>query len=271
MLGAGLRPKHYTYLTNHSTRLDFLEIISENYMDTEGRPRAMMRQLREKYPMCMHGVSMSLGSATGVSNVYLKRLKALAAEVEPFLVSDHLCFTGLNGINSHDLLPLPFTQKMVKIAAQNIARVQDFLKTTIAVENVSSYLTWKENEMTEWEFIAEIIRQTGCKMLLDINNIHVNAVNHGFGPMAFLNTIDTGHVAEIHMAGFTDMHDYLFDTHSKPVHRDVWKLWESVAARFPETPVMIERDDDIPAFPVLEKEVLKAGSIREKALGKSGR
>lgn len=268
MLGVGLRPKHYTYLTDHSTRLDFFEIISENYMDTEGRPRAMMRKLREKYPMCMHGVSMSLGSASGLSDDYLKKLKSLAKEVEPFLISDHLCFTGLNSVNSHDLLPLPFTHEMINIAAQNIDKAQSYLKTRIAIENVSSYLTWKNNEMPEWEFIAEIVRQTGCKILLDINNIYVNAANHGFDPTAFLNAINPAQVAEIHMAGFTDMDDYLFDTHSKPVHRDVWKLWENVAARFPETPVMIERDDDIPSFPVLEKEVLKAGKLREKALGK---
>jgi uncharacterized protein len=266
MIGTGLRPKHFTYLQKNTTKLDFLEIISENYMDTQGRPRAVMRRLREKYPMCMHGVSMSLGSASGLRKDYLAKLKALAEEVQPFLISDHLCFTAVEGTNSHDLLPLPFTEEMIGIAARNIDQAQAVLKTQIAIENVSSYLTWKTNEMTEWEFINEIVRQTGCKILLDINNIYVNATNHRYDAIDFLKAIDPEDVAEIHMAGFTDMGDYLFDTHSKPVHRDVWKLWENVAARYAATPVMIERDDDIPSFPVLEKEVLKLAAVRARAL-----
>ncbi len=266
LIGTGLRPKHYRYVSENPTRMGFFEIISENYMDTEGRPRAMLRQLREKYPICMHGVSMSLGSAHGLRKDYLKRLKALADETEPFLVSDHLCFTQTNAHNSHDLLPLPFTRAMAQVVAQNIDAAQNALKRTIAVENVSSYLTWRESEMTEWDFLREVVSLSGCKILLDINNIYVNASNHGYDAMQFLNAVDAKDVAEIHMAGFTDMGDYLFDTHSKPVHKNVWDLFEAVAVKFAAVPAMIERDDDIPAFPVLEREVLRMAQIRERAL-----
>lgn len=266
LIGTGLRPKHYQHVSENPTRMGFFEIISENYMDTEGRPRAVLRQLREKYPICMHGVSMSLGSAHGLRKDYIKRLKALADETEPFLVSDHLCFTQTNAHNSHDLLPLPFTRAMAQIVAQNIDTAQNALQRTLAVENVSSYLTWRESEMTEWDFMREVLRLSGCKILLDINNVYVNASNHGYDAMEFLNAIDANDVAEIHIAGFTDMGDYLFDTHSKPVHKNVWGLFEAVAVKFAAVPAMIERDDDIPAFPVLEKEVLRMAKIREKAM-----
>lgn len=266
LVGTGLRPKHYTYLSENATQLGFFEIISENYMDTEGRPRAVLRQIREAYPICMHGVSMSLGSAHGLRKDYLKQLKILADETEPFLISDHLCFTQTSAHNSHDLLPLPFTRAMAKVVAQNIDTAQTALRRTIAVENVSSYLTWRESEMTEWDFLREVVRLSGCKILLDINNIYVNASNHGYAAMDFLSAIDAKDVAEIHMAGFTDMGDYLFDTHSKPVSKNVWKLFEAVAAKYAAVPAMIERDDDIPAFPVLEKEVMRMAKIRERAI-----
>lgn len=267
LCGTGLRPKHYSYVSENPTQMGFFEIISENYMDSEGRPRAVLRQLRETYPICMHGVSMSLGSAHGLRKDYLKRLKALADETEPFLVSDHLCFTQTSAHNSHDLLPLPFTRAMAKIVAQNIDMAQTTLRRTIAVENVSSYLTWRESEMSEWDFLREVVSLSGCKILFDINNVYVNASNHGYSAMESLNAIDAKDVAEIHMAGFTDMGDYLFDTHSKPVHKAVWKLFEAVAIKFSAVPAMIERDDDIPAFPVLEKEVMRMAQIREQASG----
>lgn len=246
--------------------MGFFEVISENYMDSEGRPRAVLRKLREKYPICMHGVSMSLGSAHGLRKDYLKKLRALADETEPFLVSDHLCFTQTSAHNSHDLLPLPFTRAMVQVVVQNIDEAQNALKRTIAIENVSSYLTWRESEMSEWDFMREVVRRSGCKILLDINNVYVNASNHGYKAMEFLDAIDAKDVSEIHMAGFTDMGDYLFDTHSKPVYKAVWKLFEAVAAKFSAVPAMIERDADIPAFPILEKEVLRMAQIREAAL-----
>ena len=241
LIGAGLRPKHYRYVSENSTQMGFFEVISENYMDTGGRPRAVLRQLREKYPVCMHGVSMSPGSAHGLRKDYLKQLKALADEAEPFLVSDHLCFTQTSAHNSHDLLPLPFTRAMAKIVAQNIETAQTALKRTIAVENVSSYLTWRESEMPEWDFLREVVSQSGCKILLDINNVYVNASNHGYSAMDFLNAIDANDVAEIHMAGFTDMGDYLFDTHSKPVHKNVWGLFEDVEVKFAAMPSILER------------------------------
>lgn len=266
VIGAGLRPKHYQHILAHGTRLDFFEIISENYMDTLGRPRAVLRRLRENYPICMHGVSMSLGSADGVRKDYLKSLKNLADETEPFLVSDHLCFTGTHGANSHDLLPLPFNSAMLKIVCKNIDRVQSYLKRAIAVENVSSYFTWRDNEMTEWDFLCEVSRRTGCRILLDINNVYVNATNHRFDADDFLTAVPASIVAEIHMAGFTDMGDYLFDTHSKPVHPAVWKLFAKYAAKYARIPAMIERDADIPAFPVVEREALRMAKFRERTM-----
>lgn len=269
MIGVGLRTKHYSYLLENAAKIDFLEIISENYMDTQGRPRSILRKLREKYPVCMHGVSMSLGTEAGVRRDYLKALKALKYEVEPFFISDHLCLTGNLTHNSHDLLPLSYNNETLKIVTRNINRVQDFLGTEIGIENVSSYLTWKTDTMTEWEFIAAVVRRTGCKLLLDINNIYVNATNHGFDPMDFLKSIDAPVVGEIHVAGFTDMGTHLFDTHSRPVHRNVQKLWARVAHQYPGVPLLLERDDDIPAFPVIEKEILKLGKMRAEAIGGS--
>lgn len=266
-----MRPTHFNHVLTQPTRLGFFEVISENYMDTQGRPRAVLRKVRENYPICMHGVAMSLGSAHGVRKDYLRSLKLLADETEPFLVSDHLCFTATSAHNSHDLLPLPFTNEALKIVSRNIDVVQAALKRTIAIENVSSYLTWKESVLTEWDFIRTVIKSTGCKILLDINNVYVNASNHGYDPMDFLNAIDADDVAEIHMAGFTDMGAYLFDTHSKPVHADVWKLFEKVALRFSGIPAVIERDDDIPAFPVLEKEVMRMTKVRERAVAQASR
>ncbi|MBV6493475.1 MAG: hypothetical protein LDLANPLL_01498 [Turneriella sp.] len=269
MLGVGLRAKHFPHLLKKRAKLDFFEILSENYIDTEGRPLSVVERLRRDYPMCMHGVSLSIGSLNGVRADYLKKLKNLADKIEPFLISDHFCFTGLKNFNSHDLLPLPFTQKMVSVLVKNIDYVQNFLKTTIALENASSYLSWRQSEMPEWEFINEVVRRSGCKILLDVNNVYVNAVNHRFSADVFLNAINPTDVAEIHIAGYSDMETHLFDTHSMPVYPVVWKLWEKYAYRFAKTPAMVERDDDIPAFPALEREVLRMGELRKKSIKKN--
>ncbi|HRP68178.1 MAG TPA: DUF692 domain-containing protein, partial [Turneriella sp.] len=265
MLGVGLRAKHFPYLAKHKANVDFFEVLSENYIDTEGYPREVVRRLRRDYKMCMHGVSLSMGSATGVNNAYLKKLKQLADEIEPFLISDHLCFTGVKRENSHDLLPLPFTMRMVDIVVRNIDTVQNFLKTRIALENVSSYLTWRASEMSEWDFINTIVQKSGCKILLDINNVYVNAKNHGYNADDFLTRINPTHVGEIHIAGYSDMGTHLFDTHAEPVHAPVLELWKKHAARFHKIPMIVERDDAIPAFHVVEREVLRLGKIRENA------
>jgi len=257
MIGVGLRPKYYKRILERATRLDFYEAISENYMDTEGRPRAVLRKVRENYPIALHGVSMSIGSAHGLNRDYLRRLRTLIDEIDPFIVSDHLCFTRDSAHNSHDLLPMPFTREAVRIVCRNINRAQETLGRTIAMENVSTYFTWRANEMTEWDFIREIVKRSGCKILLDINNIFVNAMNHGFDAKVFLDSIESSTVAQIHMAGFTDMGDYLFDTHSKPVHHKVWKLYESVKKQLHRVPKCIERDDNFPAFAILEREALR--------------
>ncbi|MCE9499675.1 MAG: DUF692 domain-containing protein [Leptospira sp.] len=268
--GVGLRPQHYPYLSDmQSTSVEWFEAISENYMDTFGRPLDVLQKIRRNFPVALHGVSLSIASADGIDLAYLKKLDELIKRVDPFIVSDHLCWTRSGGFNLHDLLPFPFTKESRDIIIQNISVVQEFLKREFVLENISSYLSFSEQEFTEWEFISEISRISGCKILLDINNVYVNAKNHDFNPEAFLNGISARSVSQIHLAGFSDMGDYLFDTHSNPISHDVWKLFESAISRIPEVPVLIEWDEDIPDFTDLEKEAAKAQKIKRKFISVS--
>lgn len=263
-VGAGLRSAHYAHLLGRPrTPLLWFEAVSENYMDSEGRPLRVLEALRRDYPVALHGVSMSVGSVEGVRPEYLRRLKALAARVQPFLVSDHLCWTGADGSNVHDLLPLPYTREALELVAGNARRVQEALGREIALENVSSYLSYPGQEFTEWEFLAAVARSSGCKILLDVNNVYVNSVNHGFAPERFVDAIPAESVAQIHLAGYTDMGTHLFDTHSCPVSEPVWRLFARVIARMPEVPVLIEWDEDVPEFPELERQALLAREIWE--------
>lgn len=263
--GAGLRPVHFEYLLKKGSQLDFLELISENYMDTQGRPRHIARKLREKYPMVLHGVSLSIGSDARPNREYLKSLRLLAAELQPELISDHLCFGSAHSLQAHDLLPLPYTQAEIKKVCKNIDYVQNFLGRRILLENVSAYLTWKSNEMTEWEFLATIAEKTGCGILLDINNVYVNSVNFGFDALEYLNYIPSEKVEQIHLAGHTNMKTHLFDTHSSPVHNYVWGLVKETAKKFAHAPICLEWDEEIPHFERVQREVLKAKKIREEA------
>ncbi|MDO8494632.1 MAG: DUF692 domain-containing protein [Deltaproteobacteria bacterium] len=263
--GAGLRPCHYPFLeSNPPTQIDWFESISENYMNSNGRPRRMLRFIREHYPLALHGVSMSLASAEGLNKNYLQRLKNLIDELEPSIVSDHLCWTGNAHGKLHDLLPFPYTRESLDIVVNNLDQAQNFLQRRMVFENVSTYMTFRESEMTEWEFVLETARRSGAKILLDINNIYVSAVNHRFDPYAYLDAIPAELVGQIHLAGYSDMGDFLFDTHSKPVYADVWKLFSHYIKRAPDVPFMIEWDEDIPKFPRLEIEVVKAKKIWEQ-------
>ena len=244
--GLGLRPQHYPAFLADPPELDFLEIISENFMVAGGRPLTTLDALRERYPMVMHGVSMSIGSADGVDLSYLRRLKTLADRVRPTWVSDHLCWTGVHGHNTHDLLPLPYTEEALAVVCENIRLAQDVLERALVIENPSSYLTFAASEMSEWAFLGEMCARTGCALLLDVNNIHVSAVNHGFDALEFLNGVPADRVWQIHLAGHTPNGDLLIDTHDQPVPDPVWRLYDAACRRFGPVATMIERDDNIP-------------------------
>lgn len=264
--GLGLRPKHYPAFLESPPELDFLEIISENFMVAGGRPLATLDRLRERYPMVMHGVSMSIGSADGVDLAYLHRLRTLTDRVRPAWVSDHLCWTGVHGRNTHDLLPLPYTEEALAVVCENIGLAQDVLERPLVIENPSSYLTFAVSEMSEWAFLSEMCARTGCALLLDVNNIHVSAVNHGFDAMAFLNGVPVDRVWQIHLAGHTPNGDLLIDTHDQPVPDPVWRLYDAACRRFGPVATMIERDDNIPPLEDLLAELDIARIVAAEAL-----
>jgi uncharacterized protein (UPF0276 family) len=244
--GLGLRPPHFNEFLEQDHLVDFVEVISENFLVPGGRPLHVLDRVRARYPVAMHGVSMSIGSADGVKPDYLRRLKVLADRVDPLWVSDHLCWTGIEGFNSHDLLPLPYTEEAMDLVCANIARVQDALERPLLLENASTYLTFADDQMTEWEFIAEMCRRTGCYLLLDVNNIYVSGTNHGFDPLAYIAGIPAERVRQMHLAGHSKGRDLLIDTHDEPVPDPVWALYQTACQRFGSLATMIERDDNIP-------------------------
>lgn len=257
--GLGMRPPHFAEFLAGGVAVDFVEVISENFMVAGGRPLSVIDRARELYPIAMHGVSMSIGSAGGLDEAYLRRLKILADRVRPLWVSDHLCWTGVAGFNSHDLLPLPYTEEAMDVVCGNIAHAQDVLERLLVIENPSSYVTFAQDSMVEWEFIAEMTRRTGCSLLLDINNIYVSATNHGFDPLAYLAGIPVDRVRQIHLAGHSAGRDgLLIDTHDAPVPDPVWALFAVAAQRFTDVAVMIERDDAIPPLADLLDELAVA-------------
>lgn len=262
MIGVGLRPTHYPYLNERpETSVRWFEAISENYMDSEGRPLEMLELIRQDYPVALHGVSLSIVSSEGVRPEYLERLKRLEERIQPFIVSDHLCWTGLQQTNLHDLLPFPFTDDARRTILNNIDQVQNSLGRQILLENVSTYISFPDCPYSEWEFLTMIAKESGCRILLDVNNLYVNSQNHHFDPFTYLDAIPTELIGQVHLAGYTDMGTYLFDTHSKPVYPEVWQLFSHLIARAPEIPVLIEWDDEIPDFPRLEEEAKKAAQI----------
>lgn len=260
--GLGLRKDHHADFLRDAQPVDFVEIISENFMACGGRPLHTLDAMRERYPVIMHGVSMSLGSATGLDRAYLAELKALADRVQPLWVSDHLCWTGIAGHNSHDLLPLPYTDEALATCAANIRMAQDVLERPLLLENPSSYLTFAERTMSEWAFLAELTRQTGCYLLLDVNNVFVSSINHGFDPHEFIGAIPADRVRQIHLAGHSEGPDgMLIDTHDAPVRAEVWALYQAAIERFGPCATMIERDDAIPPLAELLAELDQARNM----------
>lgn len=268
--GLGLRPQHYAEILDRDDdapppRVDWFEIISENYMAAGGRPRANLMRVRERYPIVMHGVSLSIGSVDPLDREYLTELKALADMVEPAWVSDHLCWTGVDGVNLHDLLPLPFTEEALAHVAARVIEVQDFLGRRIALENASTYVTFKGPEMTEWEFLAELTRRADCDLLLDVNNIYVSGFNHDFAPLTFVDGVPADRVAQIHLAGHEHNETHIIDTHDAPVVEQVWALYGEVVEKLGPVSTMVERDADIPPLAELEAELDRARAIAAAA------
>lgn len=253
--GLGLRPVHYDAVLRDHPRVDWFEIISENYLVPGGKPLHYLDRIRAQYPMVMHGVSLSIGSTAPLDFDYLRSLKYLAARAEPAWISDHLCWTGVAGVNLHDLMPLPYSEEVLRHVAERVAQVQDFLGRRILLENVSSYVSYTTSEMTEWQFLAELASTADCDILLDINNIYVSAVNHGFDPLAFLRGIPVGRVRQFHLAGHQNHGSDLIDTHDASIAEPVFELYAAARRRFGAVPTMIERDDNIPPLSDLMAEL----------------
>jgi hypothetical protein len=264
--GLGLRPQHYPAILDGKPDVDWFEILSENYMVDGGRPLAKLMAIRERYPMVMHGVSLSIGSTDPINLDYLARLKALAARVQPAIISDHLCWTGVAGLNMHDLLPLPLTQEVLAHVCARVDQVQSFLGREIALENASTYVTFAQDAIPEWEFLAEIVRRTGCRLLLDVNNVHVSAFNHDFRATDYIDAIPREAVAYIHLAGHEHNKTYIIDTHDHPVAADVWTLYGYAIRRLGPVATMIERDDKIPPLEELTRELAQARKVAAAAL-----
>ena len=261
--GLGLRPEHYLEVLESLPDVDWFEIISENYLVDGGKPLHYLDRIREHYPMVMHGVSLSIGSSDPLDLEYLAGLKRLAARVEPAWVSDHLCWTGIGGRNLHDLLPLPYTEEAVAHVAERVARVQDYLGRRILLENVSSYVTYTDSRVSEWEFLSAVAERADCWILLDVNNVYVSAHNHGFDPLAYLDGVPRERVRQIHLAGHSHNGSLIIDTHDHPVPDPVWDLYVEAVARLGPVSTMIERDDDIPPLGVLLEELTRARSLAE--------
>jgi uncharacterized protein len=264
--GLGLRVEHYDAILEGCEGVDWLEALTENYLVPGGKPLHYLMRMRERYPLVMHGVSLSIGSTAPLDREYLRQVKALAARVQPRWISDHLCWTGVAGRNTHDLLPLPYTEEALANVAERVRIVQDILGRRILLENVSSYVQFRDSRLTEWEFLSEIAARADCLILLDVNNIYVSAVNHEFDPLEYLDAIPAGRVQQIHLAGHENHGDYLVDTHDTEVPDPVWELYAHAVRRFGAVSTMIERDDHIPPLAELCAELARARALCERTL-----
>jgi len=263
-VGVGLRIPHYPAIFEQSPKVDWFEIISENFMVAGGRPMANLDRVLERYRVVQHGVSLSIGSSAPLDREYLTKLKTLHKKVRSPWVSDHLCWTGVPGANLHDLLPLPYTEDVVRHVARRAREVQDFLEVPLALENVSSYLTYTASAMTEWEFLTAIVNEADCGILLDVNNIYVSSYNHGFDPRAYVDNVPHERVVQVHLAGHTNRGKYILDTHSDHVIDPVWDLYRRTCELVGNVSTLVEWDDEIPAFDVLLAEAEKARVIRNE-------
>lgn len=268
--GLGLRSEHYTAFESETQkRVDWLEILSENYMVPGGAPLWHLDRIRRDFPMVMHGVSLNIGGAAPLNLDYLRDLKALVHRVQPGWVSDHLCWTGTNDLNMHDLLPLPYTEETLRHVCERIQRVQDVLGRRLVIENPSTYVAFAANQMPEWEFVGEMLQRADCELLLDVNNVYVSSVNHGFDPQQYIDALPAARVRQIHLAGHETHAGYLIDTHDHPVCEAVWQLYGYTLQHCGTVPTMIERDDNIPALHELLDELDQARVVHARALAPS--
>jgi len=264
--GLGLRAQHYDEILNGSPTIDWFEVISENYMIPGGQPLRILDRIRARYPVVMHGVSLSIASTAPPDFEYLGNLRELARRVEPKWISDHLCWTGVHGKNLHDLLPFPYTREALDHVVSRVQLVQDFLGRALVLENVSTYVQFSNSEMTEWEFLSELSRRSGCWLLFDVNNVYVSAFNHGYDPLTFLEGIPSDRVVQFHMAGHSHMGTHIVDTHDHPVCEDVWELYAAALKRFGWVSTIIERDDHIPPLDEIMVEVERTREMAHRVL-----
>jgi uncharacterized protein len=264
--GIGLRPPHYAEVVESHPPVDWFEVITENFMVAGGNPRHVLRQVRARYPIVLHGVSLSIGSVDPLDETYLTGLAALADEIEPAWISDHLCWSSFGGHTGHDLWPLPFTEEALGHVVRRVQAVQERLGRPILIENVSSYLEFAHSTLPEWEFLSEVARRADCGLLLDVNNVFVSAHNHGFEAARFLAGIPVERVKQIHLAGHRDEGTHLLDTHDHAVCDGVWELYRAAVRRFGAVPTIIERDDDIPPLAELLAESRQAAAIEAEVL-----
>ena len=264
--GLGLRAQHYAEILDGDPDIDWFEAISENYMVPGGQPLRMLDRIRARYPIVLHGVSLSIASTTPFDPHYLAALKALASRVEPRFVSDHLCWTGVHGVNLHDLLPIPYTGEALDHIVARVHHVQDYLQRPLALENVSTYVQFAHSEMPEWEFIAELTKRTGCWLVFDVNNVFVSAYNHEYDAHMFIEGIPADQVVQFHLAGHEHNMTHIIDTHDAIVPEPVWELYRSAVRRFGAVSTLIERDDNIPPLAELVTELSVARSIAQEML-----
>ncbi len=262
--GLGLRPEHYADFVAAPQAVDWLEILSDNYLVPGGKPLHYLERIRRDYPLAMHGVAMNLGSCDRLDREYLQSIRQLADRIEPAIISDHICWTGVTGTRLHDLLPLPYTEESIRHVVNRIRQVQDFLGRRLTIENVSAYVQ-AETSISEWEFVSAIADAADCDLLVDINNIYVSGRNHGFDPGRYLQALPPARVRQFHLAGHTDCGDYCIDTHDHPVCDAVWQLYRTAVQLFADVPVMIERDDRIPHLAELVEELAHARNVAADA------
>jgi len=267
--GLGLRVDHYEAILADHPDVDWFEALTENYLVPGGKPLDYLMRIRERFPVVLHGVSLSIGSTQPLDHTYLAQVKALATRVEPEWVSDHLCWTGIAGRNMHDLLPLPYTEEALANVVERVRTVQDILGRRILLENVSSYVSYRDSQLTEWQFLREIAERADCLILLDVNNIYVSSVNHEFDPLDYLNAIPEDRVQQIHLAGHENHGDYLIDTHDHPVPDPVWELYSAAVRRFGGVSTMIERDANIPPLEELCCELDAARQLAARTLARA--
>lgn len=264
--GLGLRPDHYLDVLEQRPTIDWFEALTENYLVPGGKPLYFLEQIRKHYPVVLHGVSLSIGASEPLNLDYLHKVKSLANRIDAAWISDHLCWTGVHGINLHDLMPLPYTEEAIRHVATRVRQAQDILGRQILLENVSSYVTYRASQLSEWEFLSAVAEAADCLLLLDINNIHVSAFNHGFDPHDYLNGIDPRRVRQFHLAGHQNHGEYIIDTHDEPVIDAVWELYAAALRRCGPVSTMIERDDNIPPLDDLIAELDQARRIGTQVL-----